>query len=87
MKTYPIIVGADGTSYSKAAARWAAREAQRRNLPLRVTYVYDWESGETGYELIRDDPDFIPKRAEGIAGTALHEARTRRPVSRSTRTR
>lgn len=76
MKTYPILVGADGTDFSKAAVRWAAREAERRNLPLRVTYVYGWESREPGYGGSYNDPDFIHKRAEGVAGTAAYEART-----------
>jgi len=79
MKSYPIVVGADGTDFSKAAVRWAAREAERRNLPLRVTYVYGWESREPGYGGGYNDPDFIHKRAEGIAGTAAYEARTVTP--------
>jgi nucleotide-binding universal stress UspA family protein len=77
MKTYPIIVGADGTDSSKAAVRWAAREAQRRNRPLRVTYVYEWQARDDGYDT--SDPDFIRKRAEGVAGTMVYEARTVAP--------
>jgi nucleotide-binding universal stress UspA family protein len=75
MKTYPILVGADGTDHSRAAVRWAAREAQRRNLPLRVTYVYDWDSHEARYDPRYNDPDVIRKHAEGVAGTAAYEAR------------
>jgi len=75
MKTYPILVGADGTDHSKAAVRWAAREAQRRVRPLRVTYVYDWDSREARYDTRCNDPEFIRKRAEGIAATAAYEAR------------
>jgi nucleotide-binding universal stress UspA family protein len=65
MKTHPIVVGVDSTDCSKAAVRGAAREAQRRDLPLRVTYVYDWDSRDARYDAGYNDPDFIRKWAEG----------------------
>lgn len=37
----PIVVGVDGSRESTAAAHWAAREALRRDLPLRL--VHAWE--------------------------------------------
>ncbi|MCT7353874.1 universal stress protein [Streptomyces sp. 15-116A] len=39
----PVVVGLDGSRESLAAADWAAREALRRGLPLRL--VHAWESG------------------------------------------
>lgn len=75
MTTRRILVGADGTANSKAAVRWAACEAQRRDLPLRVTYVCDWDSREIRDDLAANDPDFVRRRAEGIAGVAAYEAR------------
>ncbi|MFD6288162.1 universal stress protein [Streptomyces sp. NPDC060205] len=37
--TRPITVGADGTAESLAAVHWAAREAVRRDLPLRIVHA------------------------------------------------
>jgi nucleotide-binding universal stress UspA family protein len=79
MDVYPILDGADGTDHSKAAVRWAAREARRRNLPLRVTYVYDWDSREARYDRGYYDPDSVHKWAEGITNTAVYEARVTAP--------
>jgi nucleotide-binding universal stress UspA family protein len=39
--TQPIVAGLDGSRESLAAAHWAAREALRRGLPLRL--VHAWE--------------------------------------------
>ncbi|MDW4904061.1 universal stress protein [Streptomyces sp. ADMS] len=39
----PVVVGMDGSKESVAAAEWAAREALRRGLPLRL--VHAWEGG------------------------------------------
>lgn len=38
-----IVVGTDGTEPSLTAVDWAAREAQRRRLPLRIAYAFDWD--------------------------------------------
>ncbi|MFE9017945.1 universal stress protein [Streptomyces sp. NPDC007808] len=38
----PIVVGFDGSAESRAAADWAAREAQRRGLPLRLVTAWIW---------------------------------------------
>ncbi|MFF7236575.1 universal stress protein [Streptomyces collinus] len=46
--TRPITAGVDGTEESLAALDWAAREAVRRGLPLRVVHVWhDEESPAT----------------------------------------
>ncbi|MGW1957874.1 universal stress protein [Streptomyces sp. NPDC001920] len=39
----PVVVGLDGSRESLAAADWAAREALRRGVPLRL--VHAWEGG------------------------------------------
>jgi nucleotide-binding universal stress UspA family protein len=51
MRTKEILVGTAGTAASHAAARWAAREAQRRVLPLRIVYAFDW-----GWEAVCGPP-------------------------------
>ncbi|BCL32847.1 universal stress protein [Streptomyces aurantiacus] len=50
--TRPITVGADGTAESLAALHWAAREAVRRALPLRV--VHAWEKSDGGKDQDQD---------------------------------
>jgi len=75
MKTCPIVVGVDGTEFSKAAVRWAAHEAQRRNRPLRVTHVFDWEWREARYDTSQEYLDLSRKHAEGITANAVYEAR------------
>ncbi|WP_089102678.1 universal stress protein [Streptomyces hyaluromycini] len=42
--TRPITAGVDGTEESLAALDWAAREAVRRALPLRVVHAWRYEA-------------------------------------------
>ncbi|MEU9380519.1 universal stress protein [Streptomyces sp. NPDC048279] len=44
--TRPITAGVDGTEESLAALDWAAREAVRRGLPLRVVHAWRHEEQE-----------------------------------------
>ncbi|GGN42930.1 universal stress protein [Streptomyces fuscichromogenes] len=44
--TRPITAGVDGTEESHAALDWAAREAVRRRLPLRVVHAWRHEAHE-----------------------------------------
>ncbi|MEV6104945.1 universal stress protein [Streptomyces sp. NPDC051940] len=37
-----VAVGLDGSGESRAAADWAAREAVRRGLPLRLVHAWEW---------------------------------------------
>jgi nucleotide-binding universal stress UspA family protein len=41
--SHTVTVGLDGSRESVAAAQWAAHEAQRRALPLRLVHVWEWE--------------------------------------------
>ncbi|CAL9614351.1 universal stress protein [Streptomyces sp. enrichment culture] len=45
--TRPITAGVDGTGESLAALNWAAREAIRRGLPLRVVHAWRFQAYDT----------------------------------------
>jgi nucleotide-binding universal stress UspA family protein len=40
-----VVVGVDGSERALQAVRWAAAEAVRRNLPLRLVSAYTWPAG------------------------------------------
>ncbi|MFD9002507.1 universal stress protein [Streptomyces sp. NPDC059582] len=68
--THPITAAVDGTDESLAALAWAAREAVRRDLPLRV--VHAWR--------------FQPDTAPDVAGRDAQERWVREAVSGAVRT-
>jgi nucleotide-binding universal stress UspA family protein len=39
---HPVVAGVDESTGGLAAARWAAEEALRRRLPLRLVHAYRW---------------------------------------------
>jgi nucleotide-binding universal stress UspA family protein len=79
MTVYPVVVGADGTATSKAAVRWAAREAQRRGVPLRIVHVFDWDWHKARYETGNDYAELVRRSAEGLTDNAVYEARSAAP--------
>ncbi|MFF9126371.1 universal stress protein [Streptomyces sp. NPDC014889] len=46
----PVIVGVDGSAESLAAVEWAAREAVRRDRPLRLVHARNWTRGQAESE-------------------------------------
>jgi nucleotide-binding universal stress UspA family protein len=38
----PVVVGVDGSEPALSAVRWAAQEAARRRVPLRVVIAFEW---------------------------------------------
>ncbi|MEU0086027.1 universal stress protein [Streptomyces sp. NPDC006274] len=75
----PLVVGVDGSESSFLATDWAADEALRRGLPLRLVYASLWQRYEgaalaTGLD--RPDEQVL---AENIVGTAAERVRRRTP--------
>ncbi|WP_405982162.1 universal stress protein [Streptomyces sp. NBC_00158] len=52
-----VTVGVDGSPESRAAARWAAREAVLRQVPLRLVHAVDWPLDPVFPGLGRQDVD------------------------------
>ncbi|MEV0414902.1 universal stress protein [Streptomyces sp. NPDC050448] len=46
----PVIAAVDGSAGSLAAAEWAAREAVRRDRPLRLVHAWNWHPRQTDSE-------------------------------------
>ncbi|MDR6975963.1 nucleotide-binding universal stress UspA family protein [Streptomyces sp. 3330] len=75
----PLVVGVDGSDSSLLAVDWAADEAARHGLPLRLVHASLWER----YERVR--PSFSTDRpagevlAQNIVATCAERARLRHP--------
>ncbi|MFD9029589.1 universal stress protein [Streptomyces sp. NPDC059567] len=77
-----IVAGVDGSPESLAAADWAAREARRRRLPLRLVHAWRWEPLEipleqdrpsqerTADDVLRKAESTIAERHPGLPLTA-----------------
>ncbi|MEV4704413.1 universal stress protein [Actinoplanes sp. NPDC049316] len=46
----PIVVGTDGAAPGEAAVRWAAKEAARRGVPLRIVAAYESRPDEAALD-------------------------------------
>lgn len=44
-----VVVGVDGSEGADLAVRWAAAEAARRQVPLRLVTAFPWATGEAGH--------------------------------------
>ncbi|WP_405533308.1 universal stress protein [Streptomyces avidinii] len=71
-----LVVGVDGSPESRAAADWAAREAVRRDLPLRVVHAWLWQP--LALPLVQDRGTEA-RRAEDILKEAEGELTDRYP--------
>jgi nucleotide-binding universal stress UspA family protein len=55
--TVPIVAGTDGSEESLAAVQWAAVEAVRRRVPLRIVHVLEDHTGPAAdTQILRHDP-------------------------------
>jgi nucleotide-binding universal stress UspA family protein len=80
----PVVVGVDGTPGSFTAIRWAAEEALRRRLPLRLVYVYRWPPNYGPTPMYTAwparDPLEIKQTAEQLVLEAAEVARAAQPT-------
>jgi len=77
--TKHIIVGTDGTESGTAAVCWAAREAQRRGMPLRIVYAYDWDWHESRLDIGNEYIDVARQLADAVVAYAYDQAREAAP--------
>jgi nucleotide-binding universal stress UspA family protein len=74
-----VIVGVDGSLASRAALKWAATEAVRRNSELVVAHVYDWRVIGARAPIGDAYADDVRARAEALVESAVADARTFAP--------
>ena len=76
---HPLIVGVDGSESSLRAVDWAADEASRSGVGLRIVHASLWERYETAVSSA--DPESLSEQAlaEDIAASAAERARLRAP--------
>lgn len=79
MENREIVVGTDGSGWSSTAVRWAAREARRRAVPLRIVLAYDWHWQSARYGGAEELRSAAEQRAETLVNTAVLQAREAAP--------
>lgn len=78
--TRPITAGVDGTQESLAALAWAAREAERRGLPLRVVHAWHFQPHESLGAPDRDTQEGWAREATDAAVRTVAERHPRLAV-------
>ncbi|MEV7391889.1 universal stress protein [Streptomyces sp. NPDC091215] len=77
--TLPLVVGVDGSDGSLQAVDWAAAEAARHDLPLRLVHASLWERYEGGIPGIGAERPSERVLAEHIVASAADRAARRAP--------
>ncbi|WP_329112251.1 universal stress protein [Streptomyces sp. NBC_01353] len=75
----PLVVGVDGSDSSLAAMDWAADEAVRHGVPLRIVHASLWERYEGTAPASTVDRPSGQILAENIVGAAAERAQSRCP--------
>ncbi len=74
MATYPVVVGVDGSEESLLAAEWAALEAKRHGLPLRIVSAPAMPPRMQAYQVPPAVASTLRAAATGALGTAVARA-------------
>ncbi|NEA60770.1 universal stress protein [Streptomyces sp. SID13666] len=75
----PVVVGVDGSEAGLEAVDWAADEAVRQELPLRLVHASLWEHYEGMSPSFGDRRPSERVRAENIIAEAVERAEARQP--------
>ncbi|MFD8410959.1 universal stress protein [Streptomyces sp. NPDC059650] len=76
-----VTVGVDGSAESRAAARWAAREAVLRQVPLRLVHAVDWPLDPVLPGLGKQDVDRWADQALTETAQELHRRHPRLEIT------
>ncbi|MGW3352395.1 universal stress protein [Nonomuraea rubra] len=79
-----IIVGVDGSVASRAAVEWAAGDAARRHVPLRIVHVVDTSWYQVGKPPGAALPDTLLRGGRQVLTEAEALARERQPAVEAT---
>ena len=82
MRAEQILVGTDGTPAGRAAVRWAAAEAQRRHVVLRIVHVFEWDRWSARYDSGTENVDVCRRLADAVVAEAETQARMIAPAVR-----
>lgn len=79
MRKQTTVVAVDGTDTGWETVRWAAGEARRREQPLRVVHVLDWDWSAARYDDAGRDFETARQHAEGLAAEGARRAHEAEP--------
>jgi nucleotide-binding universal stress UspA family protein len=79
MRTPAIVVATDGATSGDSTVRWAAVEAGRRRMNLRVVHVLDWDWNTARYDFGGNALEVARDMAENVTARAAAAARAIAP--------
>ncbi|MEV0973636.1 universal stress protein [Microtetraspora glauca] len=77
--TGPIVVGVDGSPQSTAAVDWAADDAARRGVPLKIVHVREPWANEYPFHRVEGFDQSLSDFCEGVISGAVQRAKERVP--------
>jgi nucleotide-binding universal stress UspA family protein len=76
-----VAVGVDGSRSALRAVQWAAAEATRRKLPLRIVMALEWQESRARGRLGADYPQIMLGEGERLLAQAVAIAEKTMPVN------